>query len=66
MIQKKKVSLACSRFLAPKKNQFSEEKKIKKILLARSIFVMKKSEEQVINLEWPKIFLFQIIFNIIL
>ena len=42
------------KILAPPKIQFSEKKIIKKISLARSIFLMKKSEEQVINLEWPK------------
>ena len=41
------------KILVPPKIQFSE-KKINKILLACSIFLMKKSEEQVINLEWPK------------
>ena len=44
------------KILAPPKIQFSEKKESKKILLARSIFLMKKSKEQVSNLEWPYVF----------
>ena len=43
MIKKKKKSVArLFKILAPPKIQFSEKKKFKKILLARSILLMKK------------------------
>ena len=53
MIKKLKSAARLFKILAPQKIKFSEKKNNKKNFARRSIFLMKKSEEQVINLEWP-------------